>query len=402
LSLLAQSGYGRADKVDRGLDENLIYGVIMSPRDELPTRIENDISQLRSDFPEAEILFDPQFYAATLINPRDGRLPDYTYYANHSALGRAQFSPSRIQRIVRECLDYQHDVLGDGLSYLVSPTVFFDDFRDSWSQIAISLASASVDYHATLEDPPPLLLTVAVAEGAFHDIDAVEEFLDAITELDVNGFYLVVRRNSPTAELAMEPRPFAHLMYFAYVLAEINQYLVISGFTDWCGYLLKAVNVDYVASGWFQNLRKFSLARFTPSSGGRQPRPRYSSVPLYSNPLIIPEMEDIYLAGLLPDVLSGSQHDNLLQAGPSKGNAQWTKDVECFAHWYSLSSLLDSLDSIGPVATRLKHCEASIASSQTLYDRLSQAAVYFEPPTGPAHLELWLDSITEFRALANI
>jgi len=233
MSILAQCGYGRGDKVEQGLDEGIIDGAIMSPRDEGRDRLEQTINEWGSGYPDAVILFDPQFYAARLNAPRDGHLSEYDYYSNASGLGRTHFSGTRIRRYVRECLNYQHTTFNDNLAYLISPTILFDSFSDSWSQIALNMAVESADYHATeLKEPQPLLLSIVASETAFQTMEAMEEFLDALTELDVDGFYLIIRRNATSLQNAMEAESFGRLLYFCYVLAEINEYKVIIGYSD--------------------------------------------------------------------------------------------------------------------------------------------------------------------------
>src|SRR5688572_17538632 len=175
--LLAQAGYGRGQKVHRALDENLIGGVILSPKDERRERLEDCVTELRNSHADTWIMVDPQFYAATVSVPRDGRLPEYDYYANHAPLSRTQFSPRQISGYVGACLDYQHNTLA-GLSYLVSPSVLFEDFRDSWSQIALNMAEAAVDHHAGLADPKPLLVTIVTSELALRNATGMNEFLD--------------------------------------------------------------------------------------------------------------------------------------------------------------------------------------------------------------------------------
>ena len=140
MSILAQCGFGRGDKIERALEAGSIDGVIMSPRDESEERLRGSVQGWEQDYPQAMVLFDPQFYAATLSAPRDGHLGEYDYYAANSGLSRTQFSPSKLRRYVEQCLGYQHCSLGSGLSYLVSPTILFDDFRDHWSQVALSMA----------------------------------------------------------------------------------------------------------------------------------------------------------------------------------------------------------------------------------------------------------------------
>ena len=192
--LLAQSGYGRGDKIHTALREDLIDGVILSPKDERRDRLEECISELHHTYPNASILVDPQFYVTTVSVPRDGRLPEYSYYADHAPLSRTKFSPKQIEGYVKTCLDYQSGL--PGLSYVLSPSVVFDDFRDSWSQIVLNMAEASIDYHGTLPNAPPLLVTVITSEIALRDATRMGEFLDALSGLEVDGFYLLVNRSS--------------------------------------------------------------------------------------------------------------------------------------------------------------------------------------------------------------
>lgn len=398
--LLAQVGYGRGRKVHEGLDEATIEGAILSPKDEGTDRLEQCVRDLRAGYPDAVLMMDPQFYVTTLRSPRDGKLPEYDYYANHLGLSRTQFSPRQIARYVEACLGYQANSLPD-VSYLVSPNILFDDFRDLWSQIALNMSEASADYHQSLEDVPPLLISVVTSEVALRNETGLSEFLDAISSLEVDGFYLLVHRNSSSYQAAMDSSAMANLMYMVYVLSEINGYQVFSGYSDWLGMLLHAAGATGTASGWHQSVRQFNTARYLPSAGGRRPRKRYSSAPMLSAPLIQPELEDIYRAGLLSEVMTGSAHDAILNGGPAAGEARWTDPISCKAHWAALQQGVAATSS-GRVAIRLNRALSSIAGAEQLYDRLGARGVNLELNTGPSHLGEWRAAIDQFRAMAGV
>jgi len=402
MSILAQCGYGRGGKIERGLSDDVVHGAIMSPRDERKDRLEQTIQDWGVRHPNALIMFDPQFYAANLNSPRDGHLSEFDYYNNNNGLGRTHFSGTRIQRYVRECLNYQYQTFGSNVAYLISPTILFDAFRDSWSQIALNMAVESVDYHSSLNSPQPLLISLVISETAFQTMDAVEEFLDALTEIDAQGFYVIIRRNSASLQNAMESAPFGRFMYFCHVLTTINEYDVIVGYSDWHSFLLEAAGVTHTATGWYQNLRQFSLARFQPSSGGRRPLKRYSSAPLLSCPLINPELQDIHLANLLFRVLSGSNHDAILLNGPASGEPNWTDEISCLAHWYSLNAISQRLLALPTQIARIQEAERLMQNALTLYAQLGSQNVSFSPMTGPDHIREWQDSLQEFRALVGL
>ena len=230
----------------------------------------------------------------------------------------------------------------------------------------------------------------------------MEEFLDALTEIDTRGFYVVVRRNGNSPQNAMESVPFANFMYFCHVLATINEYDVIVGYSDWQSFLLEVAGVNHTATGWYQNLRQFSLARFRPSLGGRRPRKRYSSAPLLSCPLITPELQDLYAAELLELVLSGSRHDETLRNNPTAGEPDWSDEVSCLAHWFSLDLLSQRVKAPASQVRRVEVAEQLMRNALTLYTRATSQSVSFDPSTGPGHVREWQNSLREFRALAGL
>ncbi len=398
--LLAQTGYGRGNKIHTALGEDLVGGVILSPKDERRERLEECVSDLRDRHADAWIMVDPQFYATTVSVPRDGRLPEYNYYADHAPLSRNQFSPRQIARYVHACLDYQNDL--PGISHILSPSVLFDDFRDSWSQIALNMAEASIDHHDNLTDAPPLLVTVVTSELALRNATGLGEFLDALSGLEVDGFYLLLNRSSSGYQAAMDTRAMENLLYFVHVLAHLNDYQVVVGYSDWLGFLLHAAGASATATGWHQSLRQFSMARFEPAGGGRRPRKRYSSTPLLSNSLIIPELDDIYRTGLLNNVLSGSDYDEILRTGPAAGEARWTDEIGCLAHWAAIGRAIAQIEAQRRPSAKLNTALGLIDGAVTLYDRLLHRGVNFEPQTGPDHLTSWRDSVLAFRHTAGV
>lgn len=402
MPLLAQCGYGRSDKIEQGLRAGSINGFILSPRDEGRDRLELFYADIRQNIPNATVLFDPQFYAATLTNARDGHLADYPYYTNNSALSRNRFRPRQIETYVHECIEYQIQSL-PGLTYLVSPSVSFDDFRDSWSQIALGMAEAAIDDWTERNANSPLLVSIIFSESSLRDLSRMNEFLDALSAMEVTGFYLLVHRNSMSLEPAMDVVSMSNLLYFVYVLATLNNYQVVVGYSDWMGFLLQAVGATFSASGWHNSLKQFTLSRFLPQTGGRRPRKRYSSLPLLSCPLVVPELEDTYRANLLSDVLTGTVHDHILQNGPAQGEFEWTDAISCLAHWESLSRLYASVEAHRNVAARLANAVNRIRTAETLYNRLNASGVLFDLKTiRDEQFSFWIDSIEAFRREASI
>ncbi|MFV2044890.1 MAG: hypothetical protein ACC700_16850 [Anaerolineales bacterium] len=398
MGVLAQAGWGKSDKIERGLQSGHLSGVILSPRDQTPASLAEFVQTLRGEFGEnVEILFDPQFYATTVDNARDRHLPDYPYY--RSGLTRANFiSQQDVQGIAAGVIDYQTTL---DLDRILSVAVRVADFNNPWSQIALSLALESVNAHSTIEGAAPLLLSFVVDESALKNREALDEFLDIISAWEVHGFYFLVKSDTAQYPPRYEEAWLENLLYLAYVLSVVNDFELVFGYSDLVGAVLHATGAKHIGTGWYNSLRQFSMNRFEPSTGGQARRPRYTSAPLLSSVIVVPELETISQVGLLANALTGTAYDNVMvAAGPA--NANWPLNVACLHHWQALHELMEHVVSQGSVDSRLTEVVNQIDSAEANYALLTGAGAVFDPTTGPRHLAAWKRAIRNFRADAGI
>src|SRR2546422_2834721 len=129
MSILAQHGFGKGQKLQAGLKQKTIGGVVFSPRDEEPSELVSLAKGIRSEFAEAVLLMDPQVYASTVQNPRDRHLPEYPYYS--SELRRASFTTRFIEKTVKSCFEFQKPL---PLTYFAAPAGSFLAPAERWSQ----------------------------------------------------------------------------------------------------------------------------------------------------------------------------------------------------------------------------------------------------------------------------
>ncbi|MDI7267416.1 MAG: hypothetical protein QME96_05430 [Myxococcota bacterium] len=395
--ILAQHGFGKTTKIQDGLAVGSITGVVLSPRDETPDTLEAFAKELRGQFPDAMLLFDPQFYASVVSPANLGHLAEYKQYFR-PGLTRGNFvSPRKLREYAKATLGYQR---GLPLSRLTSPTICFDDFSDPWSQIALQLADASVEHHVTIESPPPLLVSLVFSESGLSNAAGVEEFLDLATGLPVAGFYLVVKRDLQGYRANFRPETLKQLLYLVYALAEVNDLEVVCGYSDLAGVLLRAVGATACASGWHGSLRQFTLARFQPSKGGRSPRARYTSRPLL-NSILVSDLDMLYQLGRLGETLSGTPEEAPLGTSKPPSNASWTPTVSTLHHWRVLADLAASV-STGTVGEKLDAAVKLIKDAKGTYALLENAGATFETGCDAGHLEQWLEAVKLFRVAAGV
>ena len=127
--------------------------------------------------------------------------------------------------------------------------------------------------------------TLSISRDALLDREELDIFLDELSSLDQppKGVYLLVGASDSAARFDIYHADIlANWMLVNYIFA-INGIKVINGFSDLLMPLLGAVGGYAGATGWWSNLRMFSLDRFQPSAGGgRPPNPRYLSCNLYN------------------------------------------------------------------------------------------------------------------------
>ena len=387
MSIFAQHGWGKSDKIERGLADGSIDGLIMSPRDETPENLAAYLGRIAKDQPTAERLVDPQLHIGSVWPVNAGKLPRYDHYKKH-VLSPIDFSPQNIQQMTRSTLRWQRDL---DISTVLAPTVMVDDLSSRWAQIAMMLAQEATSQYG---DSRPLLLSLVVGEDALRHRGAVDDWLDELTRLDVDGFYLIVRRSSEQYKQQIDADVLVSLLRVCYSLGELNQYRILCGYTDMVTLLLHAVGIAGSGSGWFAGLRQFTLRRFRPRTGGRQPRPRYSSTALL-NSIYISELDGIYNAGGISEVLSGTDYDTRFSAGTNPENVAWPNDDAALHHWNVLANIARSVE-IDGIEKRLNRASELIAHARATYAQTGRF-VPFATETGSAHLDQWLDALRRFK-----
>ena len=397
MTLLAQHGWGKSDKIDRGIQSASLNGAILSPRDETPESLESYAARILEAHPDLTVFVDPQFYATTIMDPRAGRLSDYDYFTPELTY-RDFVRPTSIRTIVREVIDYQVNVT---TSHICAPVVSFDSFNDRWNSAAFTMAADSISYFTGLADQRPMLVSFVINENAFRAGPEFEEFLDIITDFECDGFYFVIRRTEREYNQGMQVELLSNVLYMTHTLAALNEYKVFYGYCDFLGIPLHAAGATGTACGWTQGLRRFTFARFEQSSGGRPPRARMSSLPLLNTIFINPELDNIESLNLLDHVLTDTQYDRALNNRPPSA-AAWPSDVSALHHWRTLANGIDQVTIDPEPSIRLAQLTAMIGESRTLYQQLAQAGQRLDAASGQGHLAEWERAIEEFRRRADI
>ncbi|GIQ71496.1 hypothetical protein [Xylanibacillus composti] len=399
--LFAQHGFGKSNKIDRGLASNHLSGIILSPKDETEQNMRNFVQTLQMTNPNIETLFDNQLYHVPFNNANDRNLPSYPYYPGHLSLSAFR-GTGQLRKITSNVIDYQDSL---GTSYITSPCILISNFTDRETQIVLNLAQDSIDYHRDNRIQNPLVISLLINENAFLDTLQVNQFLNEISVLDATGFYITIARNSPAYNQIFDNKTvLTNILTSIYSLAEINEYKVIMGYSDFVGIPFLSVGAYAIGSGWHNGLRRFTVQqRILPSSGGRQPRHRYSSWPLL-NSILMSELDTISNSTtLLPQILSGTSYDTRILTASNPLSAPWDRDTGHMQHWEALCNGITHIVSPhNDISSKLDAMQQTIANALGLYSLLNASYVPLEHSSQPHHLTIWNDSINDFRKQANV
>lgn len=384
MGLLAQHAYGKSTKISDGLKNSFLDGVILSPKAEKPEKLKEFIDELSAC--NTTVFFDPQFYMGAFEGSVSlGKLEQYEFWRNDEITKKYLSVPQNIRDIVVRYINYQIDV---GLKNIVSPSVFFESFDSRMSQIALSLSNESVS--ATLGKD--LYISLCINESAFSNFEDESEFLDIISLFDVKGFYVIIERNTNDNPNIIESEKMANIMYFLYNLAEINGFDVILGYGDYVGLPIYASGIKHIATGWYENTRKFDRNNFYQKDGMRRPNKRYYSNKLLNSILLIPELQMIQERDLLGSVLSQTQYDHFMYN--DLAGSLWTDIYSCLSRWEAEAQIIKELDDIDNTLGKVALMKKKIIEAKARYSILPED--YFDIKSKSTHLNMWLSGLTEF------
>lgn len=397
MKLYAQDGHQRSDKVLKGLEAKVIDGVILSARCNRPDKISSVISDIRETNQKAEIMIDPEYYAACQLGNPNSQLrylEDWEYFVSYN----------KREMIVKEgtvgtILKNSYEVLKDqNVTSFIAPNIYIpESFNSAEAGIALNFISKTKQYFEKTRKP--VYATLALHQKALaRKPNDFKSFLNDITALDIklDGFYILVggglldERSEFIHSEIIDRDVIASWMLINYALS-LQGFKVINGYSDILSPFLGAVGGTAGASGWWSNLRVFSIGRYIKSEkeGGRQPNIRYLSKELL-NRITVDERKRFVDAA--PDVLAV---DHNFDAGLPD------RTTEAIQNWEALSSLNADFTQAS-VADNLKALEGAITTAKEKYAELASHGFSDGKELVDEYLGKLQGGIEDFRKYAEI
>jgi hypothetical protein len=399
MKLFAQQGYGPGDKIINGFKDNTIDGVIFSARYEKMEKIPGDAKDINSVSADAEILLDPEFYACFYAHQPEAKLGGLNEWPYFSTQRRSQLESSEIvEKVLADTFD---TVVNLPLTSIIAPNIFIPrSFNSIEAVIAKNFIRKTQQLFKKTGDKRNVFATLAIDRDTLLDQTEFEAFLNDITALDnpPDGFYIIVgggitdyRTKISRSEL-IHADVIAGWMMLNFTLS-INGFKVINGFSDILTPFLGCAGGYAGATGWWSNLRMFSMSRYINTvSGGRLPTIRYLSNALLNR---ITHDERRAFVKLIPEINNGLPRDSDYEGGEPD------RKLEILQSWEAISHL-NNENIVSDMDESLKLLKNMLNRAEITYTNLAGYGLPVNREANREYMEALMESIQAFRRNAEI
>lgn len=359
--LLVQHGPAKGQKIDKAFQKRIVEGTIFSPRDERFDDIKQYIDQ--SEFlSKSNTFIDPQFYYST-YNPE-------------------------LLKLLKEQFEYPQIVTRiDWRKKSERLINYFNNYSDKVKQISDNIITPgfcieaidwkfdySIDIYEYFRENYEFecyYMSLMIASEIFHSKNDIDDILEELNESvdEKSGIYLVIKY--PTQQIknyeSIDPETLSNILYFIYSLKSAG-YKIIIGYSFLNTVLFSMLGCEYVATGWFNNLRKFEQSKFeNPDSFGIRKK-KYVSIPTLTYmtlDLINDCKEDIDVSKLY----SGTEWDEI--AIKDQDQVSFV-DLEQ-EYWNALHNIINILNSIETIKEKIDYINNCIEVSRKICEEILKA-----------------------------
>ena len=355
-----QHGHGKADKIQRIAQTGLLSGVILSPANEDLRALSNTVDMLR-DF-SIEPLIDPQLsihVVDDLLTLKPAILRRRDSHGLNFGLIRLPLSEDDIRMQVEAVIEANERL---GLTRVVAPSPYMSSFGDAWAEYSLKYLEATIEMTER-----PVLASLVTADASFADWELTQDYLDAITSLDIRGVYLIVGTSDVSYPVIWNAGRLTNVLRVIYSLSEFNNLDVVWGYSDVAGVLGVICGAEGAATGWHNSLRMWHVDRWK-QRPGRQAKVRMFSAPLMSS------IERVGEAASIARTASGRRifpapriRQELLDEVP------WTRPASQYQHLRSLAKLHASIDLEASMSDRVMNFRQQLVDARALFASAREA-----------------------------
>ncbi|MDD3241861.1 MAG: hypothetical protein PHQ64_03745 [Bacilli bacterium] len=393
---IVQHGFGKGQKIKDAINNHYVNGVIFSPRDESIDSIIDYVS--KSDFLNKDNAFlDPQFYYSTYNSQFYGNLDKMLNFPKDI---RRKDWRMRTDKIINYLEDYV-TISKNVSNSLITPGFCIDNIGWEFDY------SLDIYNHCRSKYPEfkKYYFSLVISSKLFNSKNDVDEILDDIKDSidSKDGIYIIVAHDKSEHKNYdyMDVEALSNLLYLIYTLKQ-NSFSIIIGYSFLNSILFSMLEVDYVGSGWFNTLRKFSKNRFDDSEIWGSRKKHYTSVPLLS-----------YLTGELVKQLKNKMDVRFILSNTIY-DEPFMRDYDILSlvdyeqqYWASISNIINEINKQTSISDKINYVKNSLKNAIDYYEVIlrhfeSEKELHNLIKISAAHLQNWLFAIDLFEKKASI
>lgn len=395
--ILIQHGPQKGQKIENALNRNNVNGAIFSLRDEKIDSIFDYISKC-PNLNSKNSFIDSQFYYSTYDKDVVKNLENTLHFPLEVSRRDMRTKSARMDEYFKNYSEYLEgkidNIFVPGLS-INAIDWKFDYTLDIYKQFKENNKFENC------------YMTMVISSKMFHSKNDIDEILldisDDTNEFDSNGIYLIINYDdtSDTNYENIDPETLSNILYFIYILKRKN-FKIIVGYTFINSILFAMLDCEYIGSGWFNNLRKFTNSKFESVDIFGRRKKKYFSIPLmsYINLETIRDLKSYYeinelKSKTLCDDLAFSNIDDVSFV-----------DLE-HQFWEALNIVINDVNSLENMEEKIKIIKVKILNAIALSDKVINSIPDFVElkniiKVNTSHLKEWLFAIDLFIKKASI
>lgn len=392
--LLAQHGAAKGKKIDVALQNGYIDGVVFAPREDTMVGICDYVESV-DELDRNNSFLDAQLYYSTY----DGKIFKYLTEDGDYPTMVSRRDWRKRDPIVMNYLNHHAERTAKISNYLITPGFYIQslDWKFDYSMEIYDYCKENYSFEK-------YYMTLLVSFNFFHsksDVDEmIEEMIDNNADYEGVYFTLCYDKTSEKNYDYVDSQNLANILYFVYSLKHAGIEVII-GYSFINTILFAMLDCDYVATGWFNTLRKFYSDRFEETAQMGRRKKRYVSLPLLSY-ISFEDLNNIRQVMDINTLLSGCRIDEYVLENQ---DAVSYVDLEQ-QYWEALSTFIYRLNACGSVKQRIEFMLNQIEQARNSYEeilsKLTNPIDYNRIKIVAKHLDSWKMGIETFKNRISI
>ncbi len=327
---------------------------------------------------------DLQFYGSK--NSIGGKLDTYEFHPiNHK---KEKTEPGTLDAVIAG-VKFQEKL---GLKNILVPNVYMHHEKSNRTSRLIK----EINTHITKKRKKDCLyfMTIPVSGHSIRNDEEIEKLLQELTDMNItfDGYYVVCESNLESKKKISVD--FKYYMNLGKIMSTLKKqgFKTILGFSNVDALVFCTMaDIDYVSIGTYENLRKFTIGRYTEEVGGGASEGWYYSEKLLN--FIKARQLDIIRGRNAIDLIKND--DNIFSDIILADGYVWnTHKPDVHKNYLlAIARQLKELDIIPIGPSRVLHLVKIIEKARELYKNLEKQGIYLDDESLNYHLSTWLSIV---------